>query len=158
MGTLKDKRCPETTPERSRIMSKIHAKDTKIEVFFRKELFHLGYRYRKNVKRFAGTPDLYFRRYNTVIFINGCFWHHHAGCRLATMPKQNSEFWLAKFAANISRDEANIETLRRQGLKVIVIWECLVKSMMKDEIIKKQVISEVLDFMIDTKEDYLVIS
>lgn len=157
MGTLKDKRSPETTPERSRIMAKIRAKDTKIEVFFRKELFHRGYRYRKNVKRLPGTPDLYFKRFKTVIFINGCFWHHHTRCRLATSPKTNSDFWIAKFAANVSRDEANIDKLRQMGLKVIVLWECLVKSMMKDEKLKEQIISEVLDFMIDSKEDYLIL-
>ncbi len=139
------------------MMSKIRGKDTQIEVYFRKLLFHRGYRYRKNVKKLPGHPDLVFRRFNTVIFINGCFWHHHNNCRYATSPKTHPEFWMAKFAANTSRDEANMEKLRREGYKVLVIWECLVKKMMKDRKLEERVLEETLEFMIDNDQDQLIL-
>ncbi|MBR1918076.1 MAG: DNA mismatch endonuclease Vsr [Spirochaetales bacterium] len=157
MGTSRDRRNPETTIERSLMMSRIRGKDTRIEVYFRKLLFQKGYRYRKNVRKLPGHPDLLFRRFNTVIFINGCFWHRHSGCRYATSPKTHTEFWMAKFAANISRDETNRAKLLREGYKVLVIWECLVKKMMKDRELEQRVIEETLEFMIDSDQDLLVL-
>lgn len=113
------------TPEnRSRNMSKIRGTDTKPEIIVRKFLFSKGLRFRKNDKRYPGTPDIVLPKYNTIIFVNGCFWHGHAGCRNFTMPKTNSEFWNNKLNANVIRDHENYETLKQMGWHVLVIWEC----------------------------------
>lgn len=113
------------TPEkRSWNMSRIHSKDTSIEVAVRLWLFHHGYRYRKNVKDLPGKPDIVLRPYKTVIFVQGCFWHRHPGCKNATTPKTRTEFWNAKFSRNIENDQKNIKKLESMGFRVIVIWEC----------------------------------
>ena len=111
------------TPEkRSYVMSKIHGKDTRGEVLVRKGLFSLGFRFRKNDKRYPGRPDIVLPKYRTVIFVNGCFWHGHEGCRYFVMPQ--SEFWKEKIEKNKERDERNIASLIASGWRVIVIWEC----------------------------------
>ena len=122
-----------TPEERSRNMSKIRSKDTKPEIVFRKMLFAEGYRYRKNVTTVPGHPDLYLPKYHTAVFINGCFWHRHAGCKYAYTPKSRTEFWEKKFAQNIKRDQAVHQMLRQQGIKCMVVWECTVKKMQKDK-------------------------
>ena len=91
--------------ERSRNMSAIRSKDTEPEVYLRKLLFSEGLRYRKNVRNLPGCPDMYLARYNTAIFVHGCYWHRHEGCKYAYEPKSRSDFWQEKFAANIKRDE-----------------------------------------------------
>ena len=117
------------TPEqRSWNMSKIKGKDTSIEMKVRKELFNRGYRYRKNDKRLPGTPDIVLPKYDTVVFINGCFWHRHPNCKFATTPKSNIEFWNKKFQTNIMNDYKAYRSLELLGWKVITIWECEVKS------------------------------
>ena len=83
-----------------------------------------GFHYRRNVRSLPGSPDFANRRYRWAIFVNGCYWHHHKGCRRATIPKRNREFWIAKFAANRHRDAQKIKILRRAGFRVVVIWEC----------------------------------
>ncbi len=108
-------------------MSRIRGKNTKPELIVRKYLFGLGYRYRLNQKKLPGSPDLVLRKYRTVIFINGCFWHAHEGCRYHTIPKSNVEFWTAKFARNRQRDEEDYQALHRLGWNVVVIWECQLK-------------------------------
>lgn len=113
------------TPEkRSWNMAQIHSKDTTIEVKVRKYLFSQGFRYRKNDKRLPGTPDIVLPKYHSVIFIHGCFWHRHPGCKIATTPKTNTEYWNEKFAHNISNDEKKQEMLRSLGWNVIVLWQC----------------------------------
>ena len=93
------------TPEhRSWNMSRIKGKDTKIEVKVRSWLFSKGFRFRKNDRRYPGTPDIVLPKYKTVIFINGCFWHRHEGCRYATTPKTRTEFWMNKFEKNVEND------------------------------------------------------
>lgn len=100
------------TPEqRSLNMSKIHSKNTKPEVFLRKALFKAGFRFRKNDKRYIGTPDILLPHYNAVIFINGCFWHGHENCRLFRLPKTNIEFWKNKIEKNKKRDVKNHKNL-----------------------------------------------
>lgn len=117
------------TPERrSWNMSRIKGKDTKIEVEVRKYLFSKGYRFRKNDKRYPGKPDIVLPKYHVAIFVHGCFWHRHEGCKDATIPKTRTEFWLEKFEKNIKNDQIKQEKLRELGWKVIVIWECELKK------------------------------
>lgn len=108
-------------------MSCIKGKGTKPEEIVRKYLFSQGFRYRKNDKRLPGTPDIVLPKYRTVIFVNGCFWHGHKGCRYFVWPKNNAEFWKNKIESNILRDRKKAETLKDQGWKVIVVWECDLK-------------------------------
>ncbi len=113
-------------------MSRIKGKDTKIEVEVRKYLFSKGYRFRKNDKRYPGKPDIVLPKYHVAIFVHGCFWHRHEGCKDATIPKTRTEFWLEKFDKNVKNDQIKQEKLRELGWKVIVIWECeLKKNFMK---------------------------
>ena len=117
------------SPEkRSWNMSRIKGKDTSIEVKVRKYLFHEGFRYRKNVKSLPGKPDIVLPKYNTVVFVHGCFWHRHSGCRYAYMPKSRCEYWKAKFETNVKNDMNNTKLLNDAGWHVIVIWECDIKK------------------------------
>ena len=109
-------------------MSRIKGKDTSIEVKVRKYLFHEGFRYRKNVKSLPGKPDIVLPKYNTVVFVHGCFWHRHSGCRYAYMPKSRCEYWKAKFETNVKNDMNNTKLLNDAGWHVIVIWECDIKK------------------------------
>ncbi len=113
---------------RSWNMSRIKGKDTGIEVAVRKRLFSLGYRYRKNDKRLPGKPDIVFPKYNTVIFIHGCFWHMHANCKMATIPKSNTDFWVTKLTRNVENDIKHKQQLEDMGWKVITIWECEIEN------------------------------
>lgn len=110
--------------ERSRIMSLIRSKNTRPEHVVRKLCTKLGTRYRLHRKDLPGSPDLVFVSRKTAIFVNGCFWHHHRGCRLAYMPKTRVEFWSAKFEGNRTRDLAASRALRKAGWRVAVVWEC----------------------------------
>lgn len=122
---MSDKLTPE---KRSWNMSQIKGKDTKIEVEVRKYLFSKGYRFRKNDKRYPGKPDIVLPKYHVAIFVHGCFWHRHEGCKDATTPKTRTEFWLEKFDKNVKNDQIKQEKLRELGWKVIVIWECEIKK------------------------------
>lgn len=122
---MSDKLTPE---KRSWNMSRIKGKDTKIEVEVRKYLFSKGYRFRKNDKRYPGKPDIVLPKYHVAIFVHGCFWHRHEGCKDATTPKTRTEFWLEKFDKNVKNDRIKQEKLRKLGWKVIVIWECEIKK------------------------------
>lgn len=121
---MSDKLTPE---KRSWNMSRIKGKDTKIEVEVRKYLFSKGYRFRKNDKRYPGKPDIVLPKYHVAIFVHGCFWHRHEGCKDATTPKTRTEFWIEKFDKNVKNDQIKQEKLRELGWKVIVIWECELK-------------------------------
>ncbi len=116
---------------RSYNMSQIKGKDTKPEIMVRKYLFSNGFRYRINDKRYPGHPDIILPKYKTAIFINGCFWHVHEGCRYFIWPKNNKEFWRKKLLSNVERDRKNHEILSAMGWKVIIIWEC---ELRKDKI------------------------
>ena len=122
---MADVHSPET---RSYNMSRIHGKDTKPEEKVRKFLFSQGFRYRKNDKRLPGKPDIVLPKYKTVIFVNGCFWHKHEGCKYFVWPKTNEDFWRTKINANVSRDQENMKLLSELGWNVIVIWECELKK------------------------------
>ena len=113
---------------RSYNMSCIKGKGTKPEEMVRKYLFSHGFRYRKNDKRLPGTPDIVLPKYKTAIFVNGCFWHGHEGCKYFVWPKNNAEFWKEKILQNIERDKRDFERLENAGWKVIVVWECQLKK------------------------------
>lgn len=113
---------------RSYNMSCIKGKNTKPEEIVRKYLFSQGFRYRKNDKRLPGTPDIVLPKYKTVIFVNGCFWHGHDGCRYFVIPKTNTEFWTKKIETNRNRDIRKINDIQILGWKVIVVWKCQLKK------------------------------
>jgi DNA mismatch endonuclease (patch repair protein) len=110
--------------ERSRLLGRVRQKKTAPEEEVARALRDLGLAYRRNVKTLPGSPDFANVRRRFAIFVNGCFWHAHTGCRKATTPKNNRAFWQAKFAANRARDAAAIRALRARGFRVMVIWEC----------------------------------
>ena len=119
-----------TPQQRHRCMSHIRSKATKPEMLVRKWLWAHGYRYRLNVKSVPGKPDIVLRKYRTSIFVNGCFWHGHEGCKQFVLPKTNTEFWHNKIKYNRARDQKNYETLINAGWQVIVIWECQLKPVL----------------------------
>lgn len=109
-------------------MSHIKSKDTSIEVKVRKWLFKCGFRYRKNVSNLPGKPDIVLAKYKTVVFINGCFFHHHENCRLAYIPKTNTEYWMDKFNRNMKNDYKNRRLLEEMGYRTITVWECSIRD------------------------------
>ena len=121
---MADVHSPET---RSYNMSRIRGKNTKPEELVRKYLFAHGFRYRKNDARLPGKPDIVLPKYKTVIFVNGCFWHAHEGCRYFVWPKNNAEFWKKKIGEKIERDARNQTLITELGWRVIVVWECELK-------------------------------
>ena len=114
--------------KRSDIMSKVRQEGTKPEILIRRFLFSHGFRYRKNDKRYPGKPDIVLPKYRTIIFVHGCFWHGHVNCKAATLPKTNTDFWKKKISENIARDQKNIETLRKEGWNVTIIWQCEIEN------------------------------
>ncbi len=117
------------TPEqRSRNMAAIKGKDTKPEMIVRKYLFSRGLRFRVQVRKLPGTPDIVLPKYKTVIFVNGCFWHGHKGCKYFRLPKSNVDFWQTKITRNIERDAETEAELATMGWKVVRIWECEIKA------------------------------
>jgi len=124
------------SPEiRSRMMSGIRGKNTKPEMIVRKGLFRRGFRFRLHVKHLPGNPDLVLAKYNAVIFVHGCFWHLH-DCRLFKWPRSNTEFWREKITANMQRDKHYTATLKEDGWRVLVVWECALKGKADQEINK----------------------
>ena len=113
---------------RSYNMSRIKSKDTKLEILVRSYLFSKGLRFRKNDKRYPGSPDIVLPKYNTVVFVHGCFWHLHDGCKYARMPKSNVDYWEKKLHRNKERDAQNQKELEKMGWNVITVWECELKK------------------------------
>lgn len=109
------------------MMRAVHAEDTKPEVVVRRALFAAGLRYRLHRRDLPGTPDIFVLKYNTVVFVNGCFWHQH-GCKFTTRPKTHSEFWNNKFDNNVARDVKTLQRLSNEGFRVAVVWECSLKT------------------------------
>ena len=116
-----------TTQQRHNNMAAIHGKDTKPEMVVRRWLWGHGYRYRLNHPRLPGKPDIVMRKYRTCIFVNGCFWHGHEGCRFYTIPKTNTEFWMNKVKRNKERDCKVQHELASMGWHSITLWECELK-------------------------------
>ena len=137
--------------ERSKNMAAIHSKNTKPEIYLRKLLFARGYRYGVNSKSVPGHPDIYMKKYNTAIFVHGCFWHRHEGCKYAYMPKSRIEFWQKKFDVNIKRDECVRKELESKKIKVLIVWECTIKRMKKDKKTEEEVISLIEKFLLSSE-------
>lgn len=116
-----------TKEVRSRNMSHIRSTNTKPEEKVRKYLFSKGFRYRKNVRKLPGCPDIVLPKYHTVIFVNGCFWHKH-DCPQFVWPSSNEDYWIPKITRNVERDLKNHQILREQGWRVVVVWECELKE------------------------------
>ncbi len=108
---------------RSRMMSSVRAKDTKLEMEMRRRLFSMGFRYRLHGKDLPGTPDMVLPKYRSVVFMHGCFWHHH-GCHLSSMPATRRSWWKKKLEGNAERDSETVSRLRDLGWRILIIWEC----------------------------------
>ncbi len=122
-----------TPQERSRNMAAIKSTDTKPEMLVRRYLHGCGYRYGLHNKKLPGTPDIVLRRFKTVIFIHGCFWHGHQNCQYFKLPKSNVEFWKSKINSNQIRDKHDVADLQAKGWRVIIIWECELKNKARRE-------------------------
>jgi DNA mismatch endonuclease (patch repair protein) len=109
---------------RSRMMSGIRAKNTKPELLVRKYLHNRGLRYRLHAKELPGKPDLVLPKFNAVVFVHGCFWHQHSGCKYATKPNSREQFWANKLSENVARDTYQIAALGELGWRVFIVWEC----------------------------------
>lgn len=114
--------------KRSELMSKVRTEDTKPEVIVRQKLHSLGFRFRLHPKNLPGKPDIVLPKYRSVIFVHGCFWHHHDNCGKAKLPTSNTEFWRTKIFKNVERDYAKSAELIKLGWRVLVIWECETKN------------------------------
>ena len=143
--------------KRSANMSKIRSKNTKPELFIRSLIHRNSYRYRVGYKKVAGKPDLYFTKKKIAIFVHGCFWHRHQGCKYSYTPKSNIKFWREKFEKNVLRDNVVKLQLKREGIRVLIIWECTIKRMMKDDISANDIILKITDFIEHSDETYLEI-
>lgn len=117
-----------TPTARSENMSKIRGCNTDPEKIVRTYLFSHGLRFRKNDRRYPGTPDVVLPKYKTAVFVNGCFWHCHEGCKDFLIPKSNTDFWQRKLDGNVKRDRRNYSILKENGWRVIVVWECELKK------------------------------
>lgn len=112
---------------RSRMMAGIKGKDTKPELVLRRALHARGFRYRLHSKNVPGRPDLVFQKHHAIIFVHGCFWHRHEGCRYTTTPSTRPEFWQTKFDANVARDRSVHDQLLDAGWRVATVWECALR-------------------------------
>lgn len=125
-------------------MGRIRGRDTSPEVAVRSMLHRAGYRFRLHVKTLPGKPDIVLRSRNTVIFVHGCFWHRHEGCKQCYTPKSNIEFWETKFAGNVQRDKKNTCALKTAGWRVIIVWECELSTPTKLEAKLKRLLQKPL--------------
>ena len=121
---------------RSKNMSHIRSTNSKPEEIVRKYLFSKGLRYRKNVRNLPGCPDIVLSKYRVIIFVNGCFWHHH-NCPRFVWPSSNVEYWKNKIDHNVERDKKNKELLQAQGWRVITVWECELKKKIREQCLEK---------------------
>ena len=114
--------------KRSEVMARVKSKNTQLELAVRSALHLMGYRFRLHQRDLPGVPDIVLPKYRTTVFVHGCFWHQHEGCKKATRPKQNSVFWEDKLARNVERDRQVKKELEDLGWNVVIIWECEMKS------------------------------
>ena len=129
----------------SQVMSHVRNRDTRPEKIIRSILHKSGFRFRIQRKDLPGKPDIVLPKYKTIIFVHGCFWHQHEGCKKALPPKSNVSFWLEKFRKNKERDRKVIRTLQESGWKVIVVWQCEIPKIKNNPEIIKKLISEGVD-------------
>lgn len=125
------------TAIRSYNMSRIKGKDTKPEETVRKYVFSKGFRYRKNVSTLPGKPDIVLPKYKTCIFVHGCFWHKHEGCKYFVWPKSNEEFWKDKLEKNVARDKNEQAELEKMGWHILIVWECQLKKKNKEQTLRE---------------------
>ena len=138
---------------RSWNMSRIKGKDTKPELVVRSILHKMGYRFRLHKKELPGKPDIVLPKYKAVIFVHGCFWHRHKGCKYAYNPKSRVSFWKNKFAETVKRDKQHLKQLKENGWEVFIVWECETKDMDKlKKIINK--ISQEINGVLLSSSDY----
>ncbi len=121
--------------KRREMMSSVKQRHTKPEIIVRKLLHRLGYRFRLHSKKLPGTPDIVLPKYKAVIFVHGCFWHQHEGCRKSRRPTSNVEFWNEKLDRNIARDKQKESELKKSGWKILTVWDCEIKD--EEALIKK---------------------
>ncbi len=141
------------TPEqRSRCMAAVKGKDTKPEMIVRKYLFSRGLRYRVNNRKLSGAPDIVLKKYKTVVFIDGCFWHGHEGCKYFRVPKSNVQFWKEKIERNVARDFRNEAELKALGWRVIRVWECEIKTLAQRE----EYLKHLFDLIVNPAQSYLI--
>lgn len=122
-----------TRKKRSEVMSKVRAKNTKPELITRSYLFAQGLRFRLHQRNLPGKPDIVLKKYNTVVFVNGCFWHGHKKCKSFRIPKSRINYWAPKIQKNIANDKRNLKLLKKLGWNVISIWECQLKNPIREE-------------------------
>lgn len=134
-----------TAVQRSERMSRIRSRDTKPEIYLRKALHRLGLRFRLHGRELPGKPDIVLPKHNAVVFVHGCFWHRHENCNVASVPKSNTEFWLAKFTRNMQRDETVSQRLKDLGWRVFVVWECETNSLSKAKRTAEQLAGRLLN-------------
>lgn len=128
--------------KRSRIMSGIKGKNTKPELLLRSALHKLGFRFRIQRKDLPGKPDIVLPKYKTIIFVHGCFWHRHPGCKYAYTPKSNIEFWTNKLEGNVIRDRLTEKALEEMGWRILIVWECEVKTLIENDSSLRAMITE----------------
>lgn len=133
--------------ERSKNMAAIKGKNTKPELFLRKHLFAAGFRYRVNCSSIVGHPDIWLKKYNTAIFVHGCYWHRHPGCKYAYTPKSRVDFWNNKFTENINRDRRVQAELCEQGIRCLIVWECTIRNSRKTESELAILLQKIIDFL-----------
>lgn len=134
-------------------MAAIKGKDTKPEMIVRKYLFSRGLRFRIQVKKLPGRPDIVFPKYKTVVFVNGCFWHGHEGCRYFRLPKSNVEFWERKISHNRARDISDTAVLQIMGWRVIRIWECEIRRVSERQERLERLYNEITGRSYNTESD-----
>lgn len=137
---------------RNENMARIKSKNTSPEIYLREILWNKGFRYLKNYKKLPGTPDIFIIRYNTVIFVNGCFWHMHEGCKNSNIPSSNREFWIKKLQGNVERDRKNYQKLHKKGIKVLVVWECVIRKMKCDMVYENIILEKIINFIIQNND------
>lgn len=130
-----------TNLQRSRAMSAVRGTETEIERTLRSQLHRKGFRFRKNVNKLPGRPDIVLPKHRCVVFVHGCFWHHHMNCKRSKLPTTRQAFWNKKIGDNVKRDQRQIRALRQDGWKVITVWECSLKA---DTTRKEQTLDRVI--------------
>lgn len=110
-------------------MSRIRSANTKPEIIVRSLLHRLGFRFRKNVKTLVGKPDIVLKKHNAIVFVHGCFWHQHNGCKRSNIPKSNQDYWKPKLERNVQRDKQHLKELKKLGWRILTVWECEVKDL-----------------------------
>ena len=132
---------------RSRNMSKIKNSKTKPEMFIRSLLHKNGFRYRANFTDLLGKPDLFFTKAQVALFVHGCYWHRHENCKYAYTPKSNTDFWLPKLEKNKLHDREIMRQLLSQNVRILIVWECTVRKMQKDEDYCNEIFSKIVSFI-----------